>query len=47
MNILTRTQIIFLAGRAKFTLIGPKGQFGLYMYPYDHRLDEKTFKFDI
>lgn len=33
-------------GPTKFTLIGPKGQFGLYMFPMTTVLNEKTFKFD-
>lgn len=33
-------------GPTKFTLSGPNGEFGLYMYPMTTVLNEKTFKFE-
>ncbi len=33
-------------GPSKFTLRGPQGQFGLFMYPMITELNEKTFKFE-
>jgi peptide/nickel transport system permease protein len=33
-------------GPTKFSLSGPKGEFGLYMFPMTTVLNEKTFKFD-
>jgi peptide/nickel transport system permease protein len=32
-------------GPSQFTLIGPKGQFGLFMFPMKTELDQKAFKF--
>jgi peptide/nickel transport system permease protein len=41
----TQDQNYIFGGPSQFTLIGPKGQFGLYMYGTTSVLDKKAFKF--